>query len=127
MHATGISYCWELSSRIDEVSIAQAPGWFLALIREPSSEKRTARPASKWVNLIRGPIAEGARNDSLTRLAGHLFRIRILDPVIAAELVHAVNEARCQPPLALNEVDRIVQSIAGRELARERNGRRSAP
>jgi len=120
MHASGNSYRWELSSRIGEVSIAPAPDWLLALIRGPSPSEKTARPPSEWVEFVRGPIVEGGRNDSLARLAGHLFRIRRLDPTLAAEFVHVVNEARCRPPLAIDEVQAILESIAGRELVRER-------
>src|SRR5262249_31802057 len=123
MHASGNSYRWELSSRIGEVSIAPAPDWLLALIRGPSPAGRTARPPSEGVKPIRGPIAEGMRNDTLARIAGHLFRMRALSPNLAAELVHVINEARCQPPLPFYEVQAIVESIATRELARSREAR----
>jgi hypothetical protein len=120
LHVSGQLYTWELSSRIDEVPIAPAMDWLLELIRKPGTGQQATRSPSEWVELIRRPIAEGSRNDTLVRLAGHLFRIRVLDPAIAAELVRAVNEARCQPPLAQEEVEAIVESIASRELARSR-------
>jgi hypothetical protein len=119
-HISGKCYAWESSGRIDEVAIAAVPDWLLALILKPPNEEQAGRPPSEWVELIRGPIAEGMRNDTLARIAGLLFRIRILHPAVAGELVHCVNEARCRPPLDFNEVQQIVDSIAGRELARSR-------
>jgi hypothetical protein len=120
-HVSGKCYAWEPTRVVFEVPNAVAPDWLSALlVRAPFSGEKTARPSSEWVELIRGPIAEGARNNALARFAGHLFRIRILHPTLAAELVHTVNEARCHPPLDFNEVQAIVESIAGRELARER-------
>jgi len=111
-------YEWELSSRVDEIPIAPMPDWLFELIRKPLSRGQSSYPPSEWVELIRGPITEGSRNDTLARLVGHLLRIRVLDPAIAAELVRAVNDARCQPPLAFDEVERIVDSISSREARR---------
>jgi hypothetical protein len=122
-HQSGRRYRWEFSSRIDEVEIAVSPEWLLSLIRDPLPENRTPRPPSEWVQVLRGGIAEGGRNDALARLAGLLLRIRILDPEIAGELVHAINLARCKPPLEFDEVEKIIDSISDRELARAREGR----
>jgi hypothetical protein len=119
-HVSGNFYSWEPANRIDKEMFAAAPDWLLALIRKLPNEEHTGRPSSEWVELIRGPVAEGMRNDALARIAGHLLRIRALHPAIAAELVQAVNEARCNPPLGADEVQAIVESIAGRELARSR-------
>jgi hypothetical protein len=41
---------------------------------------------------------------------------------VVFELVRAVNHARCRPPLPDHEIERIVDSIARRELARTREG-----
>ena len=43
-------------------------------------------------------VAEGGRNDAVTRLAGYLLR-RWVDPVITHELLQAWNQACCRPPL----------------------------
>jgi hypothetical protein len=69
---------------------------------------------------VRGPIAEGARNDSLARLTGYLLRRRPA-PHVVLELVRAVNQARCTPPLSDEEVVRTVDSIARREAGRMRH------
>jgi hypothetical protein len=123
IHCSGQPYRWERSDRAGGAPLAPAPTWLLDLIRNPAVGQSSPRPANEWVELIRGPIVRGARNDTLVRLAGHLLRIRVLDPAIAAELVQAVNEARCKPPLLPDEVQDIVESIASRELARIREFR----
>jgi hypothetical protein len=45
-----------------------------------------------------------------------------LDPVVTLELLHAWNATRCTPPLPAEDVERIVNSIAGRELRRRGGG-----
>jgi hypothetical protein len=117
-HVSGNSYAWQPAHRIDESPIWSAPDWLLTLIQRSFSEEKSARPSSQWVELIRGQIPVGMRNDALARIAGHLLRIHILDPDVAGELVHAVNEARCRPPLTFDEVECIVDSIASREARR---------
>ena len=50
-----------------------------------------------------------------------LLRRRI-DPIVVLGLMQAWNAASCAPPLPAADVDRIVDSIAGRELARRARG-----
>ena len=72
--------------------------------------------------IVRDGLAEGERNDGLARLTGHLLR-RYVDVDLVGELVTLVN-GRCRPPLDIEEVDQIVESIAAIELRRrERAGR----
>ena len=52
---------------------------------------------------MRDGVSEGSRNDNLTRLAGYLLR-RHVDALVATEIVLAVNDARCRPPLERDEV-----------------------
>jgi hypothetical protein len=111
-------YCWKIGHEPDYVRLAPAPAWLLERIRadRPSG---ISRPPGEWAALVRGPIAEGMRNDSLARLTGYLLRRRPA-PRVVHELVRAVNEARCQPPLPDHELERIVDSIARREVERGR-------
>lgn len=53
----------------------------------------------------------------LTVLAEKLLRSD-LDPVFALQLCLAWNDSRCKPPLNRAEVVSIVNSIAGREIAK---------
>jgi hypothetical protein len=114
------TYAWEIGHKPDDLPLAPVPGWLLERIR---ADRPTAapRPPDEWAALVRGPIAEGARNDSLARLAGYLLRSRPA-PRVVLELVRAVNHAHCRPPLPDHEIERIVDSIARRELARTREG-----
>ncbi|WP_247991785.1 primase C-terminal domain-containing protein [Bradyrhizobium sp. 186] len=75
-----------------------------------------------WRALVRNGVSEGRRNDSVTQLTGLLLR-RGLDPLLTLEFMLAWNLARCQPPLAASEIEAVVNSIAGREMARRRHDR----
>jgi hypothetical protein len=118
LHASGRRYAWELGVSPDDVALAPAPDWLLKRIRagQPTG---ASRPPDEWAALVRGPIAEGARNESLARLAGYLLRRRPA-PRVVLELVRAVNQARCRPPLPDAEIVRTVDSIARREAERIR-------
>ena len=64
-------------------------------------------------------VSEGARNDAIARMCGHLLR-HFVDPNVALELMSALNVARFRPPLSEDEVRRIVASIASAELKRRK-------
>jgi hypothetical protein len=93
-------------------TVAAAPQWLLELLATPNG----ATPPTDWQKLAKG-VAEGARNSSLTKLTGYLLRRRV-EPFVARELIHSFNATHCTPPLPAHDVDRIVASIAGRELRR---------
>jgi Bifunctional DNA primase/polymerase, N-terminal/Primase C terminal 1 (PriCT-1) len=118
----------------EDCAPAPVPDWLLDLIGVRDHEQsRTA--TSEWLSIVqdgvRGPDpwtdtpSEG-RNDKLTRLVGHLLR-RYVDVALVHELAHLVNAHRFKPPLGRFEVDRIVNSIAAKELRRrqQRDGARS--
>jgi hypothetical protein len=112
IHPSGKRYCWSVDSA---GTFAAAPEWLLSIIAEP--ENGTAASASEWRELVCNGVAEGQRNSSAARLAGYLLR-RFIDPIVALELVQSWNAMRCSPPLPLDEIIAIVNSICGRELAR---------
>jgi hypothetical protein len=118
-HVSGRRYVWELGASPDDVPLASAPRWLLERLREGQSTG-PSRPPDEWARLVRGPIAAGSRNDSLARLAGYLLRCRPA-PRMVLELVRAVNQARCRPPLSDEEITRTVDSIARREAERTRH------
>ena len=66
-------------------------------------------------------VPEGRRDATLARITGYLLRHHI-DPVFAAGLVQIFNATRCLPPLPDEDVERIVNSIAGKELKRRQHG-----
>ena len=83
---------------------------------------RTTLPngeADQEIDLNAGPIPEGARDHTLTRICGHLFKA--LGEEKVREELRRINSERCIPPLPKADVDRIVTSIAGREANRHNN------
>jgi hypothetical protein len=107
----GRRYVWSVDSTD---SFAEAPGWLLGLLATAGGNG--AVPAEEWCTIIRG-VTEGRRNQSATRLAGHLLRHSI-DPRVVHELLQVWNAARCHPPLEESEITRVVSSICARELRR---------
>jgi hypothetical protein len=67
------------------------------------------RSPGVW-SLLKDSIADGQRNDTLTRIAGWLKLYH--PPHVVEALLLVVNEARCEPPLSDQEVSRIVQSVS---------------
>jgi len=104
----------------ERAPLAQLPAWLLTQL-SVTREASPRTPASEWVAIARHGLHQGERNQGLTRLTGHLLA-RDVDAHLVRELVLLVNH-RCKPPLTEDEVNRIVESIAGREL-RKRNGTR---
>jgi hypothetical protein len=119
MHPTGRRYCWSVDSAS---AIAEAPEWLVA--KAAACSNGTATPPSEWHRLVTNGVAEGARNDSVAKLTGHLLR-RYVDPRVTLEIVHVWNAARCRPPLADAEIEAIVQSIAGKEIKRRQEAGRA--
>ncbi len=105
VHPSGRRYAWS----VDSLNIpAVAPEWLL--------NAAAATPPAEWRELIKG-VHEGLRDCSTARLAGHLLRHHI-DPLVALELLQCWNAVRCTPPLPEKDIERIVDSIAARELKR---------
>jgi hypothetical protein len=109
----GRPYAWSVDSGD---RIAEAPGWLLGLLNADTGGQGKATSPEVWRRLIEG-VEAGARNQSITRLAGLLLR-RLPDPLVAAQLILAFNEARCKPPLPAEEVQRTLDSVAAREMRR---------
>jgi hypothetical protein len=111
IHPSGHAYAWSVDCAN---RLAPMPSW-LAKLAAPNGDG-SATPPTDWQKLARG-VAEGARNHSLTKLTGYLLRRRV-EPFVARELIHSFNATHCTPPLPAADVERIVDSIAGRELRR---------
>jgi hypothetical protein len=114
VHPSGRRYTWS----VDSANVfAQAPAWLLDMATAGTAETATSTPPEAWRDLVEAGAAEGARNGTITRLAGHLFR-RLVDPHVVLELLLAWNVTRCVPPLPAHEVERCVNSICGAEMRR---------
>ncbi len=108
LHPSGRRYAWVPGRSPDEVPLAAVPPWLLRLVLPAGP--RTGHPIAHWRTLVREGVEEGQRNNTIASLAGHLFW-RGVDPQVVLELLLAWNRARCRPPLADEEVARVVESI----------------
>jgi hypothetical protein len=113
-HISGNYYAWMPGQALGEVPLAIMPAW---LLPAEQSKPATPVPRSSWRALVCSGVTEGARNQTIAKLAGHFLR-RYVDPVVALEMLTAWNAMRCKPPLSDREVEAIVDSIAGREIKR---------
>jgi len=113
-HVSGRRYEW-----LRTETLAAAPRWLLELVQSRPATSATggATDPSAWVEMLRDGIPDGRRNNELTKLAGHLLR-RYVSIDVVDGLIHLVNEHRCRPPVPRSEVDRIIESIAAKELRR---------
>jgi hypothetical protein len=115
VHPSGRLYCWSVDSAS---SFSAAPQWLLdELTCRERIDTVSANRDSTWHALVRDGVHEGQRNESIAKLSGHLLRRRV-HPNVVLELLQSWNAARCTPPLPERDVERIVDSIAARELKR---------
>jgi hypothetical protein len=105
LHISGRQYTWLEGRSPDDLPVADAPEWLLAMVRQNGPTPSHAAPLTD-AELV----TEGGRNQYLTKLAGSLRRIGATEATIRAALL-AENEARIEPPLEIAEVEGIVQSI----------------
>lgn len=101
-HPRGGEYAWEVAPW--ELPPALAPPRLLSLVN--SRAQREPEP--------RGPIRQGARNNTLTRIGGSLRRAPLGADAILVALI-AENAAMCRPPLERAEVERIARSVTRME------------
>ncbi len=102
IHPSGRQYEWEASSRPEDVPLADMTEWLLDLIEHP--------PRSDGLHL-QEVIPEGARNDSLFRLACWL-RSKDLSEAGILAAIEAENNGRCVPPLPPDELASIAKQAA---------------
>jgi len=98
----------------DRAPLAEPPVWLLERLQRPHGSTSQRTPTSEWVAIVRDGLTQGERNHGLARLTGHLLA-KDVDAYLAHEIALLVNR-RCKPPLEEEEVERVVASIAGREL-----------
>ena len=108
VHPSGNRYRWR-----DGLGPGERPALPLPARLHAWLGKRTphGHPIGHWRDLVREGIAEGARNNTVASLCGHLLWHGV-DPEVTLELLLAWNRARCRPPLDDAEVAGVVASIA---------------
>lgn len=120
-HPDGGNYRWIEHRDPDSCEIAKAPEWLLGVVRQPATgeNKGPAPPMPE-------KIGSGARNQTLTSLAGSLRRRGASVDAIHAAL-KTENTNRCDPPLPDDEVRRIAESVGRYEPAEQPSGGAAAP
>jgi hypothetical protein len=108
LHPSGGRYVWREGRDPANLEVAPLPAWLERLL--VGAGPRAGHPLAHWRALVRGGVAEGARNSTIASLAGHLLW-HGADPGVVLELMLAWNRARCRPPLDDDEVARVVASI----------------
>jgi hypothetical protein len=116
IHPSGALYRWASNGAR---TAATAPDRLIARISERANGKVT--PPEEWQQLFTSDIPEGQRDCTLTRMAGKLLR-HCVNAADVLGIMQSINIARCRPPLPAEDIERIVESIAGRELRRRHHG-----
>lgn len=109
LHESGNHYEWELSSRPEDVQIADMPEWLATLIQKANTKKsREARAqitGRVWKQYLQGgPIEEGTRDNTLFKI-GSSMRSRGAGYEDILATLTAVNDQRCTPPLPWGTVE----------------------
>jgi hypothetical protein len=109
VHQSGHVYRW----LVDGGVFIDAPEWLIEL----ATAKRNGSGVKRDWGAVAGVVPEGQRNATLASIAGKLVG-HMLEPRLVNTLLQAFNEARCQPPLNPDEVERVVVSILETERRR---------
>jgi hypothetical protein len=117
IHPSGRRYRWADCLSLKDVPLAPCPDWLLELIGPEMTQDGAPRPVEDWRRLVTEGVTEGARNNTIAALAGHLLR-RNVDPYVVLELLLVWNRQKCRPPLDDTEVSITVNSIARAEARR---------
>lgn len=114
-HKSGNRYKW--ITDFENTQLAEIPDW---LIQESEQKQPTSKD---WDRIIEG-VSEGERHTNATSIAGKLLRHLPIEEwkSVVAPLMKTWNE-RNDPPLPMNELVQIVDSLAQKEaMARETRG-----
>lgn len=103
IHLSGQRYEWEASSHPDDVEIAEAPAWLLAML---TAEATSSNGHDRFT--VPEMIRDGQRNDTFYKLA-RSCKAREMSQGATLAALQAENAARCEPPLDAREVEQIVR------------------
>jgi len=112
LHSSGSRYAWHKDGHPAKAKLANAPGWGIALMREPVRVRRpfdSSRPKPR-INIEQLPaISEGNRNRRLFELASRMRWEGRSDAAIH-EALQYINRTKCRPPLNDREISKIAGS-----------------
>ncbi len=101
IHPNGSKYAWEVSSRIDDVTLPDVPAWLLERMK-PVAAQRFELPDQ---------VSEGTRNDTLYR-SGRALRAQGVGEAEILAALTVTNRERCAPPLSEEEIQKIAHNAA---------------
>lgn len=129
VHGSGNAYEWEPGYSIHEIDPAPCEQWQIYYLKsvaegnkkethEKPSENRadnrnmesTETPRHEYNEILKNGAREGMRNDTTTRLAGHLFAKGISESEVW-EMLSMWNTSKNHPPLDESELRRIFKSV----------------
>lgn len=117
IHRSGNTYEWIDGLSLEDLDLAEVDlSWMTQ--KKPKAPKKKQERKDAWVIDALEGVSEGGRNDTATRLAGHLFHYG-LPPEISMAWLRAWND-RNTPPLDQEEIETIVNSIERKEGAEDR-------
>jgi hypothetical protein len=105
LHQSGGDYGFEASSTPSECGFADLPGWMLEVLIQATMRKLGERDDEGRII-----IPEGYRNHYMASLAGTLHK-RGCSPRAILACLSAENQERCIPPVAEDELRKVVWSI----------------
>lgn len=108
IHPNGNPYAWRPGHGPNETALTGLPEWVGRLLR--GARRGAGHGPAYWRDLLTQGVEEGARNNSITSIAGHLLWHGVA-PEVARELLLCWNWVRCRPPLDDDEVVRVVESV----------------
>lgn len=104
LHPSGNRYEWEADYSPLQHAVAPLPIPLRTLLQPGRGKGKRAAAVSE-------KIAAGKRNNTLTSIAGSMRRRGVTEEAIQAALL-VTNEAQCEPPLPVSEVEAIAKSVA---------------
>jgi replicative DNA helicase len=139
MHGSGHIYQWEKGCSIHEIDPAPCAPWMIEYLKSiaegknrtvddskidlriPQREQTGSKevPNDLYTGLLRNGAMDGNRNDSATRLTGHLLA-KGLGENEALELLKIWNSTKNKPPLAEDELRKTFQSVSRLESKKEK-------
>jgi Bifunctional DNA primase/polymerase, N-terminal/Primase C terminal 1 (PriCT-1) len=109
-HISGRPYAWSVDHHPADVPLANPPDWLLACLTARSvKERQDATPPEVWQRLTES--VRDYPDAAAAQVAGHLLR-RWVNPYLVAGLLHAWNQTYVRPPLADDELRRILDRVA---------------
>ena len=103
-------YIWDVGAHPTKTALAHFPASLATILLDGNIQAKIPAPA------VETTIYIGQRNETLTSLAGTMRRRGMAENAIRAAL-HVENQTKCDPPLPLEEVDRIAGSVSRYEPA----------